>query len=105
MSAVPPNMVGPILQSSLTARQVSNARSGEEAQRTSADRKQTAAIDERDTTVETTDNDTQVHTDAEGLGSQGRAFSRPEDVDPEAENDDQPAADDQDAGRHIDFEA
>ena len=75
MSTMPPNLAGSVLQSGLVQRNASNVRNNEEAQKVSADRRQTNAIDEQDTTVETTDADTQVHTDAEGSGSQGRAFS------------------------------
>ncbi len=103
MSSVPPNLVGPILQSGLVQRQVSKVRDNERAAQVNADRSQNLAIDEKDTTVETTDNDTQVHTDAEGGGSQGRAFTEPE------ENEEQGALDEErpdgDHGRHIDLEA
>lgn len=103
MSAVPPNIVGPLLQSHLVARHASSIRENENAQRTNAGRQQTSASAEQDTTVETTDNDTQVHTDAEGGGSQGRAFSQPE----ETPDDQLTKAPDPegDAGHNIDFEA
>lgn len=79
MSAVPPNLVGPILQSNMMQRQVSSVRDNEEAQKATATRQQGVASDEKDITVETTDNDTQVHADAEGTGSQGRTFSEASD--------------------------
>lgn len=75
MSAVPPNLVGPILQSPLAQHHVASIRNNEEAQRASAARQQGRVSEQHDKTVETTDSDTQVHTDAEGSGSQGRAFS------------------------------
>ena len=106
MSSVPPNLVGPILQSHLTQRQVSGVRDNEQAQKTNAERKQTAAVDEEDTTVDTGDEATQVHTDAEGSGSQGRAFANPdqnEEPDPQAQDTDLPP--DAEEGRHIDLEA
>ena len=78
MSALPPGALGPILQTDLVQRQVSQVRDGERTARANADRQQNFAITETDTTVETTDTDTRVHTDAEGGGSQGRAFSQPE---------------------------
>lgn len=103
MSALPPNLVGSILQSNVSQRQVSNIRNREETQRATADRQQTAAVDETDSTVETTDDDTQVHADAEGTGSQGRPFTQEEE---EEKKDNQPeeSADGQ-AGTHIDLEA
>ena len=102
MSAVPPDFVGPILQSHLAQRQVSNIRNTERAQQVHAERQQTAAIDEKDTTVETTNGDTAVHTDAEGQGSQGRAFTTPESPD---QAQDASCPPDGDEGRNIDFQA
>ncbi len=103
MSTVPPNLVGPILQSNLAQRQVSQVRDNERAQETNAKRQQSNLISEKDSTVETTDDDTQVYSDAEGGGSKGREFTEPE------EPQDQPAESDSDAdleeGRLIDFEA
>lgn len=103
MSSVPPNLVGPILQSNLTQRQISRVRDNERSQESSSQRQQANAIDERDSTVETTDGDTQVHSDAEGMGSQGRAFtgSEPDEQAPA----DQELLPDQQEGRHIDLEA
>lgn len=98
MSAIPPSILG-ALQSPLVQGQLSAVRDGEEAARLNAERRQTAAITETDTTVETTDNDTQVHTDAEGGGSQGRAFSAPEQP-----QQDTPEGDSAEDG-HIDIEA
>ena len=81
MSSVPPNLAGSILQSHLVQRQVSQVRNNEEASRTNAARQQAASADEKDTTVGTADSDTQVHSDAEGSGGQGRAFTPPEEQD------------------------
>jgi len=105
MSATPPNLVGSILQSHLVQRQAARIRDNDEASRTNAARQQAASADEKDTTVGTADSDTQVHTDAEGAGGQGRAFTTPEDQDelntdaPDAEN---PLTDE---GRNIDLQA
>lgn len=103
MSAVPPNLVGPILQTPLVQRQVAAVRDAERAQGAIAQRQTAAAVDATDSTVETTDNDTQVHTESEGQGSQGRAFSEP-DGEPTATE--PPAPDgEQQEGRLIDLEA
>mgnify|MGYP006908280442 CR=1 FL=1 len=103
MSAVPPNLVGPVLQSHLTQRQVQNVRSSEENQKASAAQRGGMATEEKDTTVETTDNDTQVYTDSEGTGSQGRAFSEPESQEEEASDKKKPVEGDE--GTLIDVEA
>lgn len=99
MSAIPPSIYG-VLQSPLVQGQASAVRDSEEAARLNAERRQTAAITETDSTVETTDNDTQVHTDAEGSGSQGRAFNSP--AEQSAPTEPEAACDD---GSHIDIEA
>lgn len=103
MSTLPPNLVGPILQSNLTQRKAAQIQDSERNQRTNADRRQTKAIDEQDSTVETTDNDTQVHSDAEGSGSQGRPFT--ETPEPETPADEFEHNPDDDHGQHIDLEA
>jgi len=105
MSSVPPNLVGPILQSNLAQRQVSGVRDNEEAQKTNANRRQAAALDATDTTVGTDDEDAQIHTDAEGTGSQGRSFTNPEEAEElegEAAESDLPSDDE---GHHIDLQA
>ena len=103
MSAVPPNVVGSVLQSHLTQHQVSVVRDTQESERDNANRRQASAVDEKDTTVGTTDTDTQIHTDAEGTGSQGRAFSSPEEeVEQDAGEPDSPLGDE---GRNIDLKA
>ena len=105
MSTVPPNLAGSVLQSHVVQRQVSRVRNGEEAHKASATRQQAAAIDESDTTVSTEDQDTQVHSDAQGTGSQGRAFSSPqeaEELEPQADDSDSISGDE---GQHIDLEA
>jgi type IV secretory pathway TrbL component len=103
MTALPPNMVGSVLQSHLAQHQVSVARETEESQRDNASRRQASAADERDTTVGTTDTDTQIHSDAEGTGSQGRAFNSPEEeVEQDADELPPPQGDE---GRNLDLTA
>lgn len=105
MSAVPPNNpAGSVLQSNMMQRQASSLRDSAEGQRTNAARQQARAIDERDTTVGTTDGDSRVHTDSEGAGSQGRAFS---DGDEELVQDDvgEETTPDDDEGQHLDLQA
>lgn len=105
MSAVPPNLVGPILQSHLAQHQVSGVRDNEDAHKVNANRQQLRAASQNDTTVETDDPDMQVHTDAEGSGSQGRAFSNPEEAEhPEQQTEErEPPFGDQ--GHHLDLQA
>ena len=103
MSAVPPSVVGSVLQSHVTQQQVSAVRDSHESERDNASRRQASAVDEKDTTVGTTDTDTQIHADAEGTGSQGRAFSSAEEETEEgADESDSPLGDE---GRNIDLQA
>lgn len=79
-SAVPPNMIGSVLQSHLTQRQVSGVRDNERAQEASAGQRQNQAADEKDNTINTSDEDTQISADGHGTGGQGRAFSSGEEA-------------------------
>jgi len=106
MSSVPPDIVGPILQSHLVHRQVSAVRDNERAQQANANRQQARAIDEKDTTVETADDDTRVNPDSQGTGSQGRAFRGPEENEEPGPEGSEPHFDSGDEeGRHIDLQA
>jgi hypothetical protein len=103
MSSQPPNLVGPILQSGLVQRQVARIRDNTQAQESSLRHQQASAIDQQDSTVETADGDTQVHSDAEGMGSQGRAFTGGQgDEQQDAKSEE---SSDTTEGRHIDLQA
>jgi hypothetical protein len=99
LSAIPPNVIGSVLGTTFAQNQASHIRASDDAAKVSAERRQVNSVSELDSVVETGDNDTQVFTDSEGSGSQGREFTRPE---PEPEP--TPAAAPEDDG-HIDFEA
>jgi hypothetical protein len=103
MSSLPTNLMGSVFQTPLAQRQISVLRDAERSQNATAQRQQVVAVDEKDSTVETTDNDTQVHTDSEGQGGQGRESTNPEEeapAPPEAR-----ASDNSEEGRLIDLEA
>lgn len=101
-SAVPPNFAASILQSNLTQRQVTAVRDSERNQRVSADRQQARAIDQADSTVSMTDDSSEIYTDAEGAGSQGRAFSEPQ---PDASTEPDVESATGDEGQHLDLSA
>lgn len=104
MSAVPPHLAASVLQSNVAQRQVSSVRDTERNQRANADTQQARAIDQADSTVEITDESSEVYSDAEGAGSQGRAFSNPEDEDAlNTAADDPDNPDDNEEGQHIDL--
>jgi|KBSSwiStaDraftv2_1062776.scaffolds.fasta_scaffold4547900_1 hypothetical protein len=101
MSAIPPNLAGPILQTPMVQSQLAAIHDNDEAHKATAERRQTTSITESDSIVETTDNDTEIYADAEGSGSQGRAFSEPEEEPPDDPDPNPPPED----GSHIDLEA
>jgi hypothetical protein len=61
-------------QAGYQAREAAKAKDAVGADRANAKDRQVKALDESSSTVETEDGDTQVYTDAEGSGSQGRPF-------------------------------
>src|SRR5438094_662258 len=100
MSAIPPGIVGSVLQSGdaqrAAARPVDAAKAGDAEAARRLNARPDALID-----IEATDTDTNVHTDSGGLGSQGRQDSPPEDQpDPDESEIVAPDADD-----HIDLSA
>ena len=83
MSAIPPNVIGSALQSGM-AQQV-QATEKDKADNARAQAARTGPGGAEDILeIEATDADTQVHTDAGGLGGQGR-HDAPSEEEPEAE--------------------
>ncbi|MCP4247158.1 MAG: hypothetical protein GY778_08920 [bacterium] len=74
MSQIPSDIAGSALQAGFQSRQVGKQRDGERAGQAQAANNTARAVDEAGSTVETTDNDSQVYADAEGAGSQGRSY-------------------------------
>ncbi|NLX13234.1 MAG: hypothetical protein GXY44_06205 [Phycisphaerales bacterium] len=104
-SSLPPNLVGSILQSHLTQRKTSITQDSARDEQVNAAQRQSKAIDERDTTVETSDEDTRISPDSQGSGGQGRAFTSPEDTaEPFLEEQAVQADDDADEIQHIDIQ-
>ncbi len=107
MSSIPPNFITSAIQSADTQRKASESRDVEES-RTASDRvRQVARNEEMGSTVETTDADTQVHTEGGGLGSQGRDFAEDaeESETQDAEQDSNGITTDVDGQLHLDLEA
>lgn len=106
MSAIPPNIIGSVLQSGEAQRVQSTDRDKSENAKAQAvrDSNQTTAGEDI-LEVEATDADTQVHADSGGLGSQGRHDAPPEEeTQDQAEDRDGITVDDE--GRpHLDLSA
>lgn len=74
MSAIPPDIAGSAAQAGYAARDASHGREVDRTAQANAAARQARAVSDAADSVETTDGDTAVFTDAEGAGSQGRAF-------------------------------
>ena len=74
MSQVPSEIAASAAQAGFQAREITNQREIRRAGQVHAAARQVKTVDDAGNTVETTDNDNQVFTNAEGQGSQGRAF-------------------------------
>jgi hypothetical protein len=72
MSEIPSDIAGSSLQAGYQQADVAKTRDAERAGQVQAARNHLRAVDESSGTVETSDEATQVFTDAEGTGGQGR---------------------------------
>jgi len=80
MTTIPPNIVGPILQSALQQRQIARERDGDANRQIEAARVGASVAERTQLEVEATDDDTRVHADGGGQGSQGRPFRGEQEV-------------------------
>jgi hypothetical protein len=88
MSAIPPTWLGSILQTQGAQARAAGDKQGEDV--AEAERTSNGFAEKLQDVIEETDRDSQVYTDAEGTGSQGRPFEEGAEHSP-------PAADDADA--------
>lgn len=106
MSEIPPDIPS-AAQSGIQAHEVAKERDARRAGQVNAAARQVRTVDEAGSTVETTDNDVAIFSDAEGAGSQGRESEEPPPED-EASSDDKPKSgivQGDDGKLHIDLEA
>ena len=103
MAEIPSDIASSAAQAGFRARETARERDGQRAGQASAADRQIRAVDKADTTVETGDDDTQVFSDAEGAGSQGRDFE--DSAEQEAESADDGIRRDDDGQLHLDLEA
>lgn len=79
MSAIPPNVIGSVLQSGPAQLVASQEAESADNAKASPNRAVTGTISAEDIIeIESTDADTQVHADSGGTGSQGRFDAEPE---------------------------
>ena len=80
MAEIPPDIPSSAAQAGFQARETAKGRDAQKAGQADAAKREARTVDESGATVETTDADTAIFTDAEGTGSQGRAFEEEEKV-------------------------
>ncbi|UCE60317.1 MAG: hypothetical protein JSU63_00935 [Phycisphaerales bacterium] len=106
MADGPTDIASSAAQSGIQAREIANARNATRANTANAVNRQIQAADEAESTVDTEDADTQIHTDAEGTGSQGRAYEEGGTGQEEAEAQAEDGVTlDEDGRMHLDLEA
>jgi len=106
MSTVPPNIVGPILQTVVQQQQAAQTDDAEKARGTEQSRRMAQRSDRAEHTVSDTDSDTAVDPEAGQGGGQGRAFSeQPEEETPESQGPSDAVTRDEDGRPHIDIQA
>ena len=107
LSQIPSDIAASAAQAGFTAREASREREASGAGQVHAATRQVKVVNDAGTTVETTDADSRVFTDAEGQGSQGRPF----DDQTKSEQQDDPSAVEpgittgEDGHMHIDLNA
>ena len=74
MAEIPPDIPSSAAQAGFQAREVAKERDARRVASSDAANRQAQSVDEAGRTVETTDDDVAIFADAEGTGSQGRAF-------------------------------
>ena len=107
MAEIPSDIASSSAQAGYQAREVGKERAAGTAGQSNATQRQVKAVDEADTTVDTEDADTQVFTNSEGGGSQGRSLEEESPGIPEqaADHDEQGVTKDEDGQVHLDLEA
>jgi hypothetical protein len=105
MSEIPSDIPASAAQAGFQAREVGKEREAHRVGNADAGNRQIKSLDEADATVETTDNDTRVFSDAEGGGSLGRQPEQESaDHDTDSAADGQGITRDNDGQLHLDIE-
>ncbi len=95
MADAPPPIAGSSLQAGFLANEIGKDREARRAGEATTARRQSMSINDAGDTVETTDSDSRVFSDAEGGGSQGRTLEEPspDDEDAATPDSDAPSSD------------
>ncbi len=105
MSTIPPNIVGPIVQSGAAQKQAARALEGEREQQSNAVAAGNKMSEKAAETVGEADNDSRVHADAEGSGGQGGSTGEEHAESKHDADSDSGIRRDDDGQLHVDLEA
>ncbi len=107
MAEIPSDLASSAAQAGFQAREVGKARAARQAGLAQAAARQAKSSDELEVTVEITDDNTKVSTDAEGSGSEGRSEEElaPEQEQLDAEATPDGITTDEDGHQHLDLQA
>jgi hypothetical protein len=106
MSTVPPNIVGPILQTVVQQQQAAQTDDAEKSRGNEQSQRMAQRSDRAEHTVSDTDSDTAIDAEAGQGGGQGRAFSeQPEEQAPEPQGPSDGVTHDEDGRAHVDIQA
>ncbi len=108
MAEIPSGLGASAAQAGSTSRDVASSRDADAANRTDAGNRRTKAIEQAGSAVDTEDGDTQVFSESEGTGSQGRALEgdeTPDQPDDQAPGEPPGLTRDNDGHVHLDLEA
>lgn len=110
MSGIPPDIAGSALQAGYVQRAASRDADAARTGQAQATERQLRATDEAAGNVETTDDDAQIYSDAEGTGGQGRVFGEEseqenEDTDAEGAEEHSGSLEDTDSPPRLDIQA
>jgi hypothetical protein len=108
MAEIPPDIPSSAAQAGFQARETAKERDARRAGEAETAKRQVKTVDESGATVDTADADIAIFADAEGTGSQGRAFQEQEEA-PEEDVQKRRKGDgitkDDDGQLHVDLEA
>lgn len=109
MADIPPDIIGSAAQAGYQQADAARARDASRAEQNHAASRGVKATDDAENTIETSDSDTAVFADSEGLGGQGRSTeeesTETQHGDEDAHEEQEAAANNQDDPDHLDIQA
>jgi len=100
-----PHVAGTVLQTPVQQRQVARGRDAADNRQAHGARQMQRAVEQTDTSIETSDSDTRVNADSSGLAGQGRHLPTDDQPAPEPPDDDDGITTDEQGHVHLDIQA